>query len=114
MYSILCIHSTIGQDIIQSYFKRWDPNNKIKSHSIKSPIKLLLLGSLRYLGRDWIFDDLQESTGISIEVHRLFFYTFVMSGKYVLYPEYVIYPKTSDESNSHIREFEITGLTGAI
>jgi hypothetical protein len=30
-----------------------------------SPIELLLLGSLRYLGRGWTFDDLEESTFIS-------------------------------------------------
>ena len=49
-------------------FKRWIP----LQHNT-SPISLLLLGSLRYLGRGWCFDDLEEVSGISEEVHRVFF-----------------------------------------
>ena len=30
-----------------------------------SPIELLVLGSLRYLGRGWTFDDVEENTAIS-------------------------------------------------
>ena len=37
-----------------------------------SPIELLLLGTLRYLGRGWTFDDIEEATAISLEVHRVF------------------------------------------
>ena len=36
-------------------------------------LPLLILGSLRYLGRSWTFDDLEESTAISRESHRVFF-----------------------------------------
>ena len=38
-----------------------------------SNIKLLLLGSLRYLGCSWTFDDINEANGISREVNRNFF-----------------------------------------
>jgi len=38
-----------------------------------SPIELLLLGLLRYLGRGWTFDDIKEQTAISVSVHRIFF-----------------------------------------
>jgi hypothetical protein len=38
-----------------------------------SLIELLVLGSLRYLGRGWTFDDIEENTAISQEVHRTFF-----------------------------------------
>jgi hypothetical protein len=34
-----------------------------------APISLLLLGTLRYLGRGWTFDDLDEATAISQDVH---------------------------------------------
>ena len=42
-----------------------------------SPLELLILGSLRYLGRGWTFSDCEEQTAISEEVHRVFFHDFV-------------------------------------
>jgi len=53
-------------------FDRWcghKTNNKQASL-----IELLVLGSLRYLGRGWTFDDVEENTAISKEVHRTFFH----------------------------------------
>ena len=45
-------------------FQRWDLN-KMRHHiNQTSSLSLLLLGTLRYLGRGWNFDDLEESTGI--------------------------------------------------
>ncbi len=37
------------------------------------PVELLVLGSLRYLGRGWTFDDYEESTTIDKDVHCCFF-----------------------------------------
>lgn len=50
-----------------NWFPRW-----MKEES--SPIDLLILGSLRYLGRGFTFDDCEENTAISEEVHRVFFH----------------------------------------
>jgi len=50
-----------------------------------SPIELLVLGSLRYLGRGWTFVDVEENTAISKEVHRTFFHRFVEFGSTMLY-----------------------------
>jgi hypothetical protein len=41
------------------------------------PTELMVLGALRYLDRGWTFDDLEESTTISEETHRQFFYVFI-------------------------------------
>jgi hypothetical protein len=46
-----------------------------------SPVELLVLGSLRYLGRGWTFDDCEESTAIEKEVHH-FFLRFHLTWKY--------------------------------
>ncbi|KAI2488828.1 Plant transposon protein [Fragilaria crotonensis] len=56
-------------------FIRWRErnDNSTKKKTRVSPIELLLLGSLRYLGRGWTFDDLEESTFIARDVHRVFF-----------------------------------------
>ena len=53
------------------------------------PIKLLLVGSLCYLGRGWTFDDKKDVTYISCDVHRKFFHQFVKFGARVLYPMYL-------------------------
>jgi hypothetical protein len=45
-----------------------------------SPIELLVLGSLRYLGRGWTFDCLEEQTLIAKETHRQFFHEFISYG----------------------------------
>ena len=59
-----------------------------------SPLKLLILGSLLYLGRGYTFDDLEECTAISEEVHRVFFHQFIKIGSTILYEKYVIKPTT--------------------
>jgi len=56
-------------------FHRWLSKDAIGCEA--SPIELLLLGTLRYLGCGWTFDDLEEQTAISREVNRHFFmYSF--------------------------------------
>jgi hypothetical protein len=64
------------------FFERWQEDRPDKQfRKIKaSPIELLLLGTLRYLGRGWTFDDLEESTFITREVHRVFFHKFIEFG----------------------------------
>ena len=84
-------------------FKRWSKNKSIRVRRVrKYPVGLLLLGSLRYIGRGWTFDDLEEATGISQEVHRKFFHTFITFGNKVLYPRHIIYPKTAARGKMHM------------
>ena len=78
-----------------------------------SPLELLILGSLRYLGRGYMFDDLEECTAISEEVHRVFFCQFIKIGSIIFYDNYVITPTTKEEIAQHLPEFEIAGLPGA-
>jgi hypothetical protein len=51
-----------------------------KNQTKAKPIELLVLGSLRYLGRGWTFDDLEENTGIGEETFRRFFHKFIDFG----------------------------------
>ena len=63
----------LSDDIIKDeLFTRWSNNDA--SGKKPSDIRLLLLGTLRYLGRAHTFDDACESTYISSEVHRQFFW----------------------------------------
>jgi hypothetical protein len=93
-------------------FDRWcgyKGNNKQSS-----PIELLVLGSLRYLGRGFTFDDIEENTAISKEVHRTFFHRFVEFGSTVLYEKYVLTPDNFNEAKTHMREFEEAGFPGCV
>ena len=54
-------------------FRRWYPGTVNAGGNPASPIELLVLGTLRYLGRGFTFDDLEEVTLVSEEVHRIFF-----------------------------------------
>lgn len=78
------------------------------------PLDLLVLGSLRYLGRGWTFDDLEESTGISEEVHRVFFHHFVKGIRMHWFPKYVKEPVTDEEIADAMKEFKEAGFDGCI
>jgi hypothetical protein len=69
-------------------FERWAYTDATGVQA--SDIQLLLLGTLRYLGRAHTFDDESESTYISGEVHRVLFTKFLEYGSTVLYEKYVL------------------------
>jgi hypothetical protein len=89
------------------HFKRYLGGNS-------KPIELLLLGTLRYLGRGWMFDDLEGTTGISRDVHRTFFHTFIAFGRTTLYSKYVRRPTLQEIISYHTREYNLAGLHGSI
>ncbi len=94
-------------------FYRWcgvDKTNRKKS----SPIELLVLGALRYLGRGWTFDDICESTCISTETHRCFLNAFLEFGSTILYSKYVVTPRTLEDAQSHMVEFDKAGFPGCV
>ena len=52
------------------YFSQWKQGKHKYNQKMSSPISLLVLTSLCYLGRCWTLDDLQESTAINKETIR--------------------------------------------
>lgn len=93
-------------------FKSWTNSDACGVESV--PIELLLLASLRYLGRGWTFDDLEEATAISRENIRQFFHVFINFGATVLFPMHVQAPQVSDEAITHTIEFGRAGLPGCV
>ena len=87
------------------WFQKWCGFKK--NNKKASPI-------VRYLGRGFTFDDIEECTAISSEVHRVFFHTFVNFGRNVLYPKYVSFPKTANEATTHMAEFIVSGFPGCV
>lgn len=88
----------------QNIFGRWT------GRGARTPIGLLLLGALRYMGRGWTFDDLYENTGLHEELHRQFFHQFIMFGSTTLFECYVAIPASSEEVRSV--EYERAGMAG--
>lgn len=66
-----CFLDLVDEAAENKWFPRWAKASEPKK---SSPLELMILGALRYLGRGWTFDDLEESTAISREVHRVFFH----------------------------------------
>ena len=94
-YEKLC-----NQLSVDPLFQRWNVDDCTGCPS--SDIRVLLLGSLRYLGRAHTFDDIEESTFISREVHRIFLHTFLDYGSTNLYKKYV----TDAATHVHVSDFE--------
>ena len=72
------------------------------------------MGAFHYLGRGWTFDDLEESTAISAETHRIFFHQFIHIGNTTLYPRYVTAPQGAEEATTHMNEFQMAGFNGCV
>jgi hypothetical protein len=96
------------------YFQCWKPGTKDAMGKPCAPIHLLILTSLRYLGRGWTFDDCEEATAISEDVCHVFFHEFVLYGQKVLFPKYVVAPRTQAEAESCMAEFALAGFPGCI
>ena len=95
-------------------FDRWCGS---KSNNKKvSPVELLVLGSMRYLGcgRGWTFDDCEESTAIDKEVHRSFFDVFIRFESTELYQKWVITPVDLPEANSNMHEYSKARIPGCV
>ena len=93
-------------------FERW--TGKDATGKEPSNIKLLVLGALRYLGRAWTLDDIEESNGISREVNRVFINKFMEYGSKVLYKKWVIDPAINTHVSSQEKVFRMAGFNGCI
>ena len=101
----------VDEAMKERWFPRW--MNKDAAGKDAKPLQLLILGALRYLGRGLTFDDLEECTAISEELHRQFFHVFIHVGSTILYTKYVKSPQTIAEVEQHMDEFTRAGMPGA-
>ena len=99
---------------IAEEFSRWHDGVMDARGRMAHPIPLLLLTTLRYLGRAWTLDDLSENTGMSAEVCRQFLHAFLEYGSTVLFDKYVRTPATSREAGGHMAEYGLAGMPGAV
>jgi hypothetical protein len=100
------------EDAIEGeWFPRWT-SKTAASGMPYSPLELLILGALHYLGRGWTFDDCEESTAISQETHRVFFHAFIKIGSTVLFKKHVLTPTTAEELMQQAHEMNEAGCPG--
>jgi hypothetical protein len=79
-----------------------------------APLELLLLGTLRYLGRHCQFDDLKEATYVDKETHRRFFFKFCLWGREFLYPLHVTAPSCKEDIVKCEELYRAAGFPGCI
>lgn len=96
----------------ENWFPQYEKYNAIGQIGI--PLDILILGSLRYLGRGWTFDDIYEATCVSEEVHRKFLKDFTLACREHLYPKWVKRPETPEEIEDCMSEFKEAGFDGCI
>ena len=94
-------------------FHTWAESSPDAVGKPATPLGLLVLGALRYLGRAWTFDDIEESTAISQEVHREFFHVYINWASTTLFKLYVSYP-TLAQAKNYSRDYELAGFPGCI
>ena len=86
------------QDCLDSpIFKLWTCYKKRYNQKKGAPIELLVLCVLRYLGRGWTIDDLNETTIINYETIWKFIHQFLLFGSTTLYEKYVISPANEQQ-----------------
>ena len=95
-------------------FKAWGDSAKDCIGNESSPIELLLLGVLRYIGRGWCFDDLEEQTCISEGTHRRFLHVYLHWASTTLYEKYVTLPASGEEARQWASEYAMAGFPGCI
>ena len=93
-------------------FHRWTQSDCVGNRP--SDYRLLLLGTLRYIGRGLTFDDIEEYTFISGEVHRNFSSIFLIYGSTVLYKKHVTDPASNMNTSLLEKLFKLAGLKGCL
>ena len=96
------------------FFDQWSRHCEMKKFKKGAPLELLVLCVLRYLGRGWVIDDLEEATCINYETIRQFIHTFIDWGSTELYDKFVVAPLTNEELTDCSAEFQLAGLPGCI
>ena len=80
----------------------------------RAELSLLLLGALKYLGRSWTFDCLEEANGLSSETNRVFFNKFIEYGDNKLYKRYVLGPASKINLLTHGEIYATAGFNGCL
>ena len=95
-------------------YDQWKEGSIDKFGVEASPLSLFLLGALRYLGRGWTFDDIEEATAMNAETIGQFFHKSVKYGSTAFYQKHVATPTTTVDAEAHICDFRKAGFPGCV
>ena len=79
-----------------------------------TPLGLLLLGALSFMGNQHSFLGLKAVTNVSAQTNRDFFRKFVRWGREHLYPKYVKQPETPEEFAACMNSYTELGFPGTV
>lgn len=85
-------------------FQHWKEGNCDGIHQKSTPLPLLILRVLQYLGRSWAFSDLAEDSGIEMEI-RSFMHNFIIFGSTELCNKFDIAPTIAEGVIHHTEEY---------
>ena len=105
-------HLDLIEEDHDRYFARFGQRDAAGRSGV--PIGLLLLGSLRYIGRHCHFDDLQEVTKVDKETHRQFFMCLCAWGRQRLFRKFCSPPSTGDEVGKIENLYAAAGFPGCM
>jgi hypothetical protein len=95
-------------------FDQWREGKVDAVQQPATPLSLLTLCVLQYIGRRWTLEDLSENSGISEEIIRVFIHKYIEFGSTVLLKRYVGAPKTAEDAAQHTPQYESARLPGCI
>ena len=98
------------------HFKKWSSESGINRYNKRkvTPIILLILCALRYLGRSVTLDDLEEYCAINRQTIREFIHLFFEFGSSTLYNRYVKCPQNATEMKDCGDEYSKAGFPRCI
>lgn len=85
-------------------FQHWKEGNCDGIHQKSTPLPLLILRALQYLGRGWASSDLAEDTGIEMEI-RSFMHNFIIFGSTELCNKFDVAPTIAEGVIHHTEEY---------
>ena len=95
-------------------FSKWAKGTTDCYRQPSSPLSMVLLEALRYLGRGDTFDDWQASSFIYKETHHHFFHVFLKYGSSIIYDRFIVMPTAAEEAKTHMHEMKMAGFPGCI
>ena len=103
----------LAEELISNeLFSRWTKPDCTRNEP--SDYRLLLLGSLRYIGRYLTFDELEEHAFVSAETHRVFFHAFIEHMSTIFYQNNLTIPAHNMNYSSMAKLFHQAGSSGSI
>ena len=104
------VNSLMDHDL----FQQWRGGNADCTGIKSTPLELLLLGSLRILGRDSMMDCMAAEIKVSFATFHSFFHKFIKYGATFLFEQHINHPTVKESFYENMIGYAHMGLHGAV